>query len=176
MDANKEHVAGVRVAYPAFLLFAIFLAATFSDQVKWFSNLSLFKQPGLWALISVGGMLVTGLVACLQVFAKSREGRASARSEFIELGFWIRACEYLCWFMLYVFSVPYLGYLPSTILFTTLLTFRLGYRSMRWSIRAVLLAVVTVVIFRSFLQVKIPGGHVYELLPQPLSKFLLMYL
>ena len=176
MDKDTGQLAGLRIAYPAFLLFAVFLAATFTDQVKWFSNLVLFKQPGLWALISVSGMVVTALVACIQVFIKPKTAGVTWRSDVQELGFWVRACEYLVWFMVYVFAVPYLGYLPCTILFTTLLTLRVGHRSMRWCVRAILLAVVTVVIFRAFLQVKIPGGQIYEWLPSPLSKFLLMYL
>lgn len=176
MSNDTGQPVGVRIAYPAFLLFAVFLAATFTDQVKWFSNLTLFKQPGLWALISVGGMLATALIACVQVFSRRKSPDVRWRADALEFAFWVRACEYLIWFMVYVFAVPFLGYLPCTILFTTLLTLRVGHRSMRWCVRASVFAIVTVVIFRAFLQVKIPGGQIYEWLPSPLSKFLLMYL
>ena len=78
--------------------------------------------------------------------------------------------------MVYVFLVPMAGYLPSTIIFAVLLCYRVGYRSFRSLLAAALVATTVVVVFKSFLQVKVPGGQVYEMLPDSIRSFMLTYL
>ena len=78
--------------------------------------------------------------------------------------------------MAYVLLVPQLGYLPSTILFMILLSFRAGYRSKNMLFTAACVAVFVVVLFKSFLQVKVPGGQAYEMLPDAIRSFMLTYL
>lgn len=162
---------GERLAYPVLLAFSLFLAITFQAQVKWFGNLPLHAQPGLWALISVAGMVVSSAILAIRAFL--RPGEAGAGSE---LFFWIKACEYLIWFMAYVFIVPWLGYLPSTLLFCVGLSYRLGYRKAKWLWSSAGIGLATVILFRAVLKVQVPGGMVYEYLPQPFSSFMLTYL
>ena len=171
MENGGTPFAGQRIAQPALLVFALFLAISFPFQVKWFEGLTFHKQPGMWALFSVAGMVLTGAVLTARSLRES-----AATSEREELVFWLRACEFLVWFMAYVFIVPYLGYLPSTLLFTMALTWRLGYRRLRWLGISALLAISIVVLFRALLKVKVPGGKIYDAFPQPLSSFLLTYL
>ena len=92
-----------------------------------------------------------------------------------EIGFWLKSVEYAGWFMLYVFAVPLLGYLPATVLFAVSLTFRLGYREWKFLGAAALFGVLVVVVFKTFLQVKVPGGAAYELLPETMRAFMLTY-
>jgi len=77
--------------------------------------------------------------------------------------------------MAYVFIVPILGYLLSTILFTSTLSFRLGFRSAKHLLLAVVFGITVVVLFKTFLQVKVPGGQIYEYLPTTLRSFMLTY-
>ena len=88
---------------------------------------------------------------------------------------WLMA-HMMAWFMAYVMLVPRLGYLPSTILFTLTLAFRLGYRDFRHLSGAVGVGIAIVVIFKSFLQVKVPGGLLYERFPDTIRAFMLTYL
>ena len=78
--------------------------------------------------------------------------------------------------MAYVVAVPYVGYLPSTIFFAVILTWRMGYRSRKMLVIAALTAVAIVVTFKSFLQVRVPGGLLYEQLPDGIRSFMLTYL
>ena len=74
-----------------------------------------------------------------------------------------------------VLIVPYMGYLPTTIVLVIALAYRLGYRGVRYLGSAALFGVLVVVVFKSLLQVKVPGGAIYEFLPNVLRSFFLTY-
>lgn len=76
--------------------------------------------------------------------------------------------------MVYVAVVPVLGYLFSTLLFTVLLAWRQGYRVARQLGAAALLGLVIVLVFKTGLSVKIPGGAVYEHLPDALRNLMIV--
>ena len=92
-----------------------------------------------------------------------------------EIRFWLKSLEYALWFMAYVLVVPYMGYLPTTIVLVIALAYRLGYRGVRYLGSAALFGVLVVVIFKSLLQVKVPGGAIYEFLPNVMRSFFLTY-
>ena len=87
---------------------------------------------------------------------------------------WLRAFEYFGWFMLYVYATPVIGYLAATLVFLVALTWRAGYRDRRLTLAAVAVAIAIVLIFKSFLGVKIPGGAVYEFLPDSVRSFMII--
>lgn len=143
------------------LLFALFLAINLPFQTTWVEKTKLFAQPTFWPTVSITFMvLFSGLHVIGALVSERIPGR------FNEVLQWLKALEFPLWFLAYVMLVPKLGYLPSTVLFVSTLTLRLGYRGWRWMLTAMLLSVVIVVLFRGFLQVKIPAGAIYELLPQ----------
>ena len=152
---------------------ALFLATQWTSQTAWSPGERAGRQPGLWPLIAIVGMLAFGigeLIACIMRNRKSGGGELAP-----ELAMWARTGEYLAWFLAYVLIVPWTGYLPATLIFTLALAFRLGYRGrMLWL--AALLAVTVVVLFKGFLSVRIPGGAVYELFPTAIRNFLVLYL
>lgn len=76
----------------------------------------------------------------------------------------------------YVLLVPIVGYLPVTLVFVPLLTWRMGYRSPRMLWISVAFAVVVVLVFKGLLSVRIPGALLYEYLPGPLRSFAILYL
>ena len=154
-----------------FVLFAIFLLVQLTGQTKWLSSKSLFAQPRFWPAVGVIGMTVFGLLHLLgSVLSPKEPGRVR------ELMFWALSLEYVAWFLLYVFLVPLAGYLPMTVLFAVLLVYRVGYRGKPAIIAAVLSALLIVLVFRVLLQVKIPGGAIYEYLPETIRVFMLSYM
>jgi predicted ferric reductase len=142
------------------LLFALFLAVNLPAQTTWVARTKLFAQPAFWPSIAVGLMVVFSALHLIGALVSERiEGRMQ------EVLAWFKAFEFVAWFMVYVMFVPITGYLPTTILFALLMTYRLGYRGWRWSLAATAVAVVIVVLFKGMLQVKIPSGAIYEYLP-----------
>ena len=155
-------------------LVAVFLASQLGSQTKFFEGMPLEKQPGLWAAIGIVGMLIFGFFQMVQFWFHRNGLRAPA---FVaEIVIWARAGEYVLWFMVYVYVVPIVGYLPTTIGFLLLMTWRLGYRKSAHFVFAVLAGIAIVLVFKSFLQVKIPGGALYEFLPDALRSFAILYL
>ena len=89
---------------------------------------------------------------------------------------WLKSLEYVMYFLIYVATVPWLGYLPSTVLFALFLALRTGFRSTRALGVSVIFGIAVAVIFRGGLQVKIPAGEVYQHLPDSIRLFALSYL
>jgi len=154
-----------------FLLISLVLVLQLGSQTEWKSATKWSSQPALWPAISLFGMLI---FATLNWFSAIVSPRIEGRWQ--EVGFWLSSFEFVAWFMAYVFLVPILGYLPSTIVFALILTYRMGYRSKAMFSYAALAAVSVVVIFKSFLQVKVPGGQAYEYLPDAVRSFALTYI
>jgi len=73
-----------------------------------------------------------------------------------ELAKYAAALEFVGYFIGYTLLVPILGYLLSTLIAGTWLTWRLGYRSALWLLRGLLCSFAIVVIFRTLLQIKTP--------------------
>lgn len=168
----RHHRAEIVFALASFMI-AVFLATQWSAQTAWFEGQRPGRQPGLWPLIAIGGMLVFGAAELVACFLRNRRiGGGSAAGE---VAHWARSAEYLLWFMAYVALVPWTGYLPATLVFCTALAFRLGYRGRMLALAPVLGAVV-VVLFKGFLSVRIPGGAFYELFPTAIRNFLVLYL
>jgi len=68
-----------------------------------------------------------------------------------------------------------IGYLFSSIIFCVVLAARVGYRSLRTLMISAGLSVAIVLLFKTFLQVRIPGGTVYEYLPDGIRNFMILY-
>lgn len=93
-----------------------------------------------------------------------------------ELEKYAAALEFVLYFIGYTLLVPVLGYLVSTLIMGTYLTWRLGYRSIRWMVRGLLCSFCTVLIFRTFLQIKTPVSiWFYDQHPSALRAFMLTY-
>ncbi|HPD92932.1 MAG: tripartite tricarboxylate transporter TctB family protein [Rhodobacter sp.] len=167
-----HHRAEIVFAVVSFLI-AVALALAWSTETQWIDGQAWSRQPGLWPLIAVVGMLVFGigeLVACL-----IRNLRNGGGDVLAEVALWARAGEYLAWFLVYVLATPWIGYLPATAIFMTALAWRLGYRGRSLAL-APLVAVVIVVMFKAVLAVRIPGGAIYDVFPQAVRNFLVIYL
>lgn len=154
-----------------FLGFSVFLLTQLGEQTKAVKRTKWFAQPNLWPMISLWAMVIFGFLHWLSSAMSPR-----LLGRWTEVGFWVRSFEYIAYFLVYVMLVPILGYLPSTVLFAVFLALRTGFRDARTVGIAALFGVFVTVIFRGFLQVKIPAGAVYEYLPDSVRAFALTYL
>ena len=167
---QRERKPGDLVFAIAFLLLSLFLLSQLGNQTQWVKRTKLFAQPAFWPAVSLIGM---SLFAVLHYLGSIMSARIAGRMK--ELAFWLRSLEFAAWFMLYVWLVPITGYLPTTVFFALFLTFRVGYRTKQMYIASVCVAVAVVVIFKGLLSVKIPGGEVYEYLPDAWRNVMLLY-
>ena len=170
-DTASIRAAGFCFGIATFVI-ALYLASQMGSEVKWLSSKPLVNQPGFWPVMAVCGMVLFGVLQLLSmVRSRAFLDLKSATSEF---GLWVRALEFVGWFLAYVMIVPQLGYLPTTLVFAAALAWRLGYRDVKMLLAACIFAFVTVLIFKSFLAVKIPGGAVYEYLPAQMRNFMII--
>lgn len=160
---------GGRLFAGAFVVFALFLVIVLPDQTAWVKRTKFYAQPAFWPAVSVGLMLVFGLFHLITTLVSKK-----AMGSWREVWYWVRSVEYALWFMVYVVTVPILGYLLSTLIFSGVLAWRLGYRTWRWQLVSALFGLVVVLLFKAFLQVKIPAGELYELLPPSDFRLFLM--
>jgi hypothetical protein len=153
-----------------FLAVSLLLLSQLGDQTKFLAKGQLAAQPAFWPAIGVLGMTLFGAGHAFREFR-----RRSLKPGLGETGVWLRSLEYLAWFMVYVFAVPVIGYLPSTVIFSVALAVRAGYRGRLMLGAAALMGLGVVLIFKTFLSVKIPGGTIYEYLPDGLRSAALIY-
>lgn len=155
----------------SFLAISAVLAAFLWDQTVWKAGKDLFSQARFWPAVGVFGMV--GFTA-LHLWHLPR--RRFARPDWVEGKTWAKVFEFVGWFLAYVWLVPLIGYLPVTLAFAVLLTWRMGYRDRKMSWIALGFGLAVVLLFKGFLQVKIPGAAVYEYLPGGLRTFFILYL
>lgn len=153
-----------------FFVMTLILLANLPGQTEWVARTQLFAQPAFWPTIALGVMFLFSLFHLAGAFASER---ISGRRE--EVLYWAQSLEYVAWFMAYVFAVPWIGYLPATLIFCMGLAFRLGYRGAKWMGIAALFGLGVVVAFKGVLQVRIPAGAIYEWLPNSLRGFMMTY-
>ena len=153
-----------------FLAFSLFLLSQLGSETTWKEGGKLSAQAPFWPTIAVWSMVV---FSAFHLIGSMLSPRVPGRWQ--EVGLWLRSFEYAIWFMAYVFTVPVVGYLAATVVTTVLLALRVGYRTRRWLLLAAVSAFVVVLIFKTFLAVKVPGGAVYEYLPQALRAFMFQY-
>lgn len=154
-----------------FLIFSLFLVSQLNTQAPWNPKAKIFSQPAFWPTVAVLSMSAFAAFHLLSSFLSPR-----LKGRWVEIWAWVRSLEYAGWFMIYVFVVPVVGYLPTTMVFAVFLGLRAGYRSIHTLGSLVVLGAVIVVVFKGVLQVKIPGGAIYEYLPGALRSFFLTYL
>lgn len=151
------------------LIISLFLLSQIYQETTFKPGGKLFSQPRFWPAVSLIGM--AGFAA-FHLVGSALSERIDGRWK--EVLLWFSALEYAAWFVAYAALVPIAGYLPSTIIAAVLLTLRVGYRSKLALISAIGGAVVIVVLFKSFLQVKLPAGQIYEALPDGLRQFMII--
>lgn len=174
MESDGKDPRGGALFALLFLVLALILLTRIGTEVKFSPKGALFAQPGFWPAVGLCGMAVFGAIHCAGALRRvfGREGMIAG--ELAAGAGWLRALEYFLWFMAYVFAAPVAGYLATTVAFMALLVLRAGYRGGRPVAAAAAVGLAIVLIFKTALGVKIPGGAVYEHLPDALSSFMLV--
>lgn len=149
---------------------SVLLLSQIFDQTAYRDGGELFAQPRFWPAVSL--VLMTAFAA-FHLLGSALSERIEGR--WGEVWLWVCSLEYAGWFMVYAIAVPYTGYLLTTIVFAVLLALRVGYRSAKMLLAAVGGALVTVLLFKTFLKVNLPSGMIYEQLPNGLRQFMLTY-
>lgn len=152
-----------------FLVAAVLLLSQLGSETRWVKRTKFFAQPRFWPGVAVGGMV---LFSALHLWRLPR--KRFQRPDMVEWRIWFFAIEWVLWFLAYVVVVPIVGYLPTTVVFVVLLAWRVGYRSKKMLWIAAGFAVAVVVVFKTFLQVKIPGGALYEYLPDAMRSVMIL--
>lgn len=153
-----------------FLALGLVLLSLITQQTEWLPGKGLAAQPRTWPLVGLGGMALFG---ALHLWSTSRDTRTPGRWK--EALLWVSSLEYVAYYLAYVFAVPRIGYLGATIAFCLFLTWRAGYRAAKAYLAAFLFAVAVVLLFKTALNVKIPGGAIYEYLPAGPRNIMLRY-
>lgn len=153
-----------------FLIASVFLLAQIFDQTAYKAGGKLFSQPRFWPAVSLTLMTI---FAAFHLLGSALSERIEGR--WAEVWLWVSTLEYAGWFIAYAALVPYAGYLPTTVVFAVLLSLRAGYRSRTALCAAALSALGIVLVFKTFLQVKLPAGQVYEYLPDGIRQIMLTY-
>lgn len=152
-----------------FLALTIALLSQVPAQTRWVEGTRLFAQPRFWPAVGIGGMALFGL---LHLWRLPR--RRLVRTDLREGNLWVFSLEFFAWFMAYVWAVPMIGYLLCSITFVPLMAYRLGYREPKVLWTGALFGFSVVFIFKTVLDVKIPGAAIYDLFPPVARNFLII--
>lgn len=87
-----------------FLAFLVFMLTQLGEQTKVIKRTKWFAQPNLWPTVSIWGMVIFGF---LHWASSALSARIPGRWKEVE--FWLRAFEYVLYFLIYVWLVPILG-------------------------------------------------------------------
>ena len=156
-----------------FFLCSVILLLLLPSQTQVVNRPGIFTQPWFWPGVALVVMCTFATVYCVTTILQQCKQTSTLAVELKELVYWLRPLEYALWFLVYVWLVPLLGYLLSTILFCCALSTRVGYRRLRDQLLAIAFAFVVVVIFKMLLQVNIPAGAIYDALPNPYRSFMM---
>ncbi|MEZ5716704.1 MAG: tripartite tricarboxylate transporter TctB family protein [Paracoccaceae bacterium] len=167
---QKWPIRGQLLFALVFLLASLLLLSQLGVETKWIKKAKLVAQPRFWPAVGVCGMVLFSALHLWRLPVKRFH-----TADFVEWKVWFFAIEWVLWFLAYVWLVPLGGYLPVTMIFVPLMVWRLGYRGWPMMAASVGFAVAVVLLFKAFLQVKIPGGAVYDYLPDALRSAFILY-
>ncbi len=168
-----------------FLAAALFLGLSFFGESGWADRDlpqrrlgKVLKQPWVGPLIAVMVLLPAALANFALSLRRARMDRRKHRPNRtrFEVVQWLRAVEFVAYFIVYTRSIELIGYLFATMIFAVLMVYRLGYRSWRWAGIALGVSFVSVLFFRTMLQIKTPVNiWLYNQLPEGLERFMKVY-
>ena len=140
------------------------------------SNQGWWTQPALMPSLALGLMALASAYLVLKHFLSLRgspelnpDGQSSAR----ELLEWLKPLEFFIYYGLYIWLLGLIGYFLSSLIFIVLLSVRVGLRSARWMLVALLTTVALVALFRWGLKVWVPVSDLYDLFPKDIRIFLM---
>ena len=171
---QQSNETGQRIFAICVLLIAVTLLFFADTELKWKKNADFHKQPGFWSIIALSGMVVFSAMQLLLPPWKLEKPEFFRWKSWLQE--WFGPVEFAIYFLIYVWLVPKIGYLPATLVVFPLLILRAGYRERRFYVYSWIVGIAVVVLFKSILQVKIPGGEIYAIFPESIRNFLILRL
>ena len=167
------------------MIFVLFLFINFSTESGWdkrdFDQKrvgKILKQQWVGPLICMVILLPSALIniyESVKQHIKNKKLRLPNQTLY-ELSQWFKSIEFIIYFLIYTFVISTLGYLLSTLIFASFLTYRLGYRSYSWILTSLGSAFCVVIVFRTILQIKTPVNiWLYSKLPPNIETFMKIY-
>ena len=154
---------------------ALFLLIQLPDQTRWFNRVDLLLQPRFWPTVVLSALTFFSGLYLMQSWLARRDPDHLDTSLVPagELLRWLRPLEYALYFVAYAASIPWLGYLLSTVLFMPLLGLRTGIRSLPGLGLLAGIGAGIVLVFKTGLEVRMPPGALYDLFPPAARNFLI---
>ena len=159
----------------AFYVLSLFLLTQLPEQTRWFDRIDPLLQPRFWPKVVLCALVLFSGLYLMQSWLARRNPGHLDRSPVPagELLRWLRPLEYALYFVAYAASIPWLGYLLSTVLFMPLLGLRTGIRSLPGLGLLAGIGVGIVLVFKTGLEVRMPPGALYEVFPPTARNFLI---
>ena len=159
----------------AFYAFALFLLSQLHEQTRWFNRVDVLLQPRFWPTVVLGALTFFSGLYLMQSWLARKDPDHLDKSPVPvgELLHWLRPLEFALYFVLYAASIPWLGYLLSTVLFMPLLGLRTGIRSLSGLGLLAGIGAGIVLVFKTGLEVRMPPGAIYDLFPPAVRNFLI---
>ncbi|MBT4890808.1 MAG: tripartite tricarboxylate transporter TctB family protein [Rhodospirillales bacterium] len=171
---ERQSKPGVLVASAFLFCISLFMLSQLDTQTKSFSSLKLPLQPRFWPSVVLTAMsFFSGMALLLNIIKHRQDATQKLQSVLSELNVWTRPIEYAVWFIVYAWSVPYIGYLPTTIIFMLLLGYRVGIKRPATFGILTVIGIGTVLLFKAGLSVNMPAGMIYDLAPESIRNILI---
>ncbi|MBV7328963.1 tripartite tricarboxylate transporter TctB family protein [Chloroflexi bacterium TSY] len=90
-----------------------------------------------------------------------------------ELLQWLKPLEFFVYYIGYIWLLGQIGYFLSSLIFIVMLCIRVGLRSTKWMLTALLFAIALIALFRWGLGVWVPPAELYQLFPREMRIFLM---
>ena len=154
---------------------ALFLLIQLPEQTRWFNRVDPLLQPRFWPSVVLGAFTLFSGLHLMQSWLARRNPYHLDTSLVPagELLHWLRPLEFALYFVVYAASIPWLGYLLSSVIFMPLLGLRTGIRSLAGLGLLAGIGVGIVLVFKTGLEVRMPPGAVYDLFPPAVRNFLI---
>ena len=159
----------------AMYVLALFLLIQLPEQTRWFNRVDFLLQPRFWPTVVLSAFTFFSGLYLMQSWLARRDPDHLDTSPVPagELLRWLRPLEFALYFVVYAASIPWLGYLLSTVLFMPLMGLRTGIRSLSGLCLLAGLGAGIVLVFKTGLEVRMPPGALYDLFPPAVRNFLI---
>lgn len=148
--------------------FALLMLSQIGTQAQWVAKgVKFYAQPAFWPGVGLAGM---AFFSALHVLVAIRARKPD--TEWREMLVWLRAFEFVLWYLAYAWLTPLSGYMLASLITMVALVWRVGLRDRQSLLWAAVFAMGMVLVFKAGLSVKIPGGALYDLFPDRIRIFL----
>jgi hypothetical protein len=178
-DTVEERAYG---AYWVLLLVSLVLLGLIPDQASWVTTKrGWFTQPMIGCKLGLSIMAIFSLVRVAQSLKEFRNSTTTRGEKTLELMFdglesYRTALFSSLLFFLYIQSLSVIGFMLSTLVFTSVLLWLSRLLNRTWFITNLLTVAALIAIFRITLHIWLPDVWLYSLLPDDLADLANQYL